>query len=398
MSSLDYEVKLLSRMVAINTDSVTKEGYSECAALIAEEAEQNALDAEVIDGESAAKDGLPRPNVVVTLDAGSDTTLILESHFDIVPPGPGWAHQPFKLTVEGGKAYGRGASDNKSAVVAALGAMRLLKREKLDVNLKLLAGVDEEIGGQCGADYVLSVHGLKGDVGLVLDSGPESLSLGASGIVWGKVTVRGKQGHAGYPFKAKNAIEEAIRLVDALKPYRRLVEKKQSILHAPNDAPRKFVWGRFSVTMMRAGEKENIIPGTCEFRFDRRLLPEEPVEEAERELRGFFDEAVEKSGVDAELEVIHSQPGYYTPKELKFVKTVSGCIEKITGRRVGYAGELGGNDGSFFANNHIPVICYGPLRADTNYHGVDEFVYLEDLKNTRDIVVELGKKSREQII
>lgn len=398
MSSIDYEIKLLSKMVAVNTDSMTKEGYSECSALIVKEAEQNSLDAEVIDGESIAKDGFSRPNVVVSLDAGSDVTIILESHFDIVPPGPSWIRPPFKLTVEGGKAYGRGTSDNKSAIAAALGAMRLLKREKPGVNLKLLAAVDEEVGGQCGADYVLSTYGLKGDVALVLDSGPENLNLGASGIIWGKVAVQGKQGHAGYPFKAKNAIEEAIKLVAALRPYKRMVEKKRSILHAPHGAPKKFVWGRFTVTMIKAGEKENIIPGTCEFRFDRRLLPEEPIEEAEKELRAFFQKAVEESGLEAELKITHRQLGYCTSGKIKFVKTVSDCIKKTTAHRIVYAGELGGNDGSFFAKNRIPVICYGPLRADTNYHGVDEFVYLEDLKNTRDIIVNLGKTPRKRIL
>lgn len=395
---MDYEIKLLSRLVGINTDSITKEGYIECAELIVEEAKKNSLDAKIVDGKSAVKDGLPRPNVIVSLDAGSDATIILESHFDIVPPGLGWAHHPFKLTVEGGKAYGRGASDNKSGIVAALGAMRLLKKEKLDVNLKLLAAVDEEVGGICGADYVMSGHALKGDAALVLDSSPESLSLGASGIIWGKVTVHGKQGHAGYPFKAENAIEKAIKLIAALEPYRRMVEKKRSILSAPQGSPKKFVWGRFMVTMIRAGEKENIIPGTCEFRFDRRLLPEEQTEVAEKELRAFFHEAVEKTGCQAELEIISRLQGYYTSRKLAFTKNVSECIRKVTGRRIIFTGELGGNDGSFFAKNQIPVICYGPIRSDTNYHGVDEFVYIEDLKNTRDIIVSLGKTSRKKIV
>lgn len=52
-----------------------------------------------------------------------------------------------------------------------------------------------------GVDYVLTDYGLKSDAALVLDAGPESLYLGASGILWGKITVKGKQGHAGYPSK-----------------------------------------------------------------------------------------------------------------------------------------------------------------------------------------------------
>jgi len=397
MTSREYGIDFLSKMVEIDTESVSKKGYDKCASLIVEEAERNSLDAEIVNGEKGAKDGLSRPNVIVTLDAGSDVTLLLESHFDVVPPGPNWKYPPFKLTVENGKAYGRGTADNKSGIVAAIGAMRQLKKEKLDINLKLIAGVDEEIGGRYGVDYVLSDYGLKGDAALVLDSGLERLYLGASGIIWGKITVEGKQGHAGYPFKAKNAIDEAVKLLAALELYKDAVEKKESVLRAPPEAPRKFVWGRYTVTMVKAGEKENVIPGTCEVRFDRRLLPEEPIEQAEKELRDFFQEAVEKTGCKASLEITNKQQGYHTSKDLVFVQTVSENIKKTTGQSPAFAAELGGNDGSFFAKNGIPVICYGPIRADTRYHGVDEFVYLEDIRNTRDLVVNLGKVAREKI-
>ena len=398
MSSIDYEIELLSKLVEVDTVSATKVGYDKCASIIVDEAKKSALDIEILNGEKAAKDGLSRPNVIVTLDSGSDTTLLLESHFDVVPPGEGWKHPPFKLTIEDGKAYGRGAADNKSGIAAALGAMRqLVKNEDLDINIKLLASVDEEIGGTYGIDYVVSDCGVRGDAALVLDAGPESLFLGASGIIWAKILVEGKQGHAGYPFKAKNAIDEALRLISEFKSYKQEVERKNSILKAPPDSPRDRVWGRFSVTMIKAGETENIIPGTCEIRFDRRLLPEESVAEAEKRLITFFDSAKKKSGCNASLQITNKFSGYLTSPDLVFVKTVSRMIEKTLGTSLSMAGELGGNDGNFFAKHNIPVVCFGPIRTDTCYHGKDEFMYLEDLKNARDLVVNLGKVRREDI-
>lgn len=398
MSSLEYEIGLLSKMVEVDTESVSKKGYSECASIIVEEAKRSSLDVEILDGEKGAKDGLSRPNVIITLDADSDVTLLIESHFDVVPPGQGWVYPPFKLTIKDGKAYGRGTADNKSGIAAAIGAMQNLRKEKnRDVNLKLIAGVDEEIGGRYGVDYVLTDCGLQGDAGLVVDAGPERLYLGASGILWGKVTVQGKQGHAGYPFKATNAIDEALRLITALEPYRNTVENKESVLHAPPESPRRFVWGRFTVTMIRGGEKENIIPGTCEFRFDRRLLPEESLEQAEEELVDHFQQAIDTTGCDASLEITNRLPGYQTSRDLAFVQTVSESIKATTGKSLPFAGELGGNDGSFFAKNNIPVVCHGTIRADTHYHGVDEFVYLNDIKNIRNLIIHLGKVPREKI-
>ena len=397
LASLDYEINLLSKLVEINTESISKKGYGEAASVIVEEAKNNSLEWEIVDGERGAKDGLSRPNVIVTLNSGSDTTLLLESHFDVVPPGTNWTYPPFKLTVENGKAYGRGAADNKSGIAAVMGALRQLRNEELDINLKLVAGVDEEIGGRYGVDYVLSDWGLRGDAALVVDAGPESLFLGASGIIWGKIMVEGRQEHAAYPFRAKNAIDEAVKLLAEFEHYKKIVEKKESTLRAPPEAPREFVWGRYSVTMVRAGEKENVIPGTCEVRFDRRLLPEESIEHAERELKDFFEKAVEKTGVEASLEIINRQQGYHTSEDLVFVQTVSENIKKTVGQSLPFAAELGGNDGSFFAKNGIPVVCHGTLRADTHYHGVDEFVYLQDMKNTRDLVINLGRVPREEI-
>ena len=398
MSSIEYEISLLSKMVKVDTESVSKKGYKECASIIVEAGKQNSLDVEIIDGEKGAKDGLARPNVIVTLDSGSQVTLLLESHFDIVPPGPNWTYPPFKLAIKNDKAYGRGTADNKAGIAAAMGAMRLLRNQKLDINIKLVAGVDEEIGGRYGVDYVMTDYGLKGDAALILDAGPERLYLGASGILWGKITVEGKQGHAGLPFKAKNAIDEAIKLLAALEPYKEAVEKRESTLNSPPRSPKRHVWGRYTVTMIKAGEKENVIPGTCEIRFDRRLLPEESADEAGKELKKYFNKALEKSGCKASLEITEKQSGYHTPKDLTFVQTVLKNIKKTTGKSLPFAGELGGNDGTFFAKNGIPVICYGPLRDGTRFHGTDEFVYLKDLKNVRDLIVNVGKAKRREIV
>jgi succinyl-diaminopimelate desuccinylase len=395
--SIDYEIALLSRLVGVNTESVSKKGYNECASIIVEESEKNSLDWTIIDGEKGAMDGLSRPNVIVTLDSNSDTTLLLESHFDVVPPGTGWKYPPYKLTVEDGKAFGRGAADNKAGIAAVMGALRQLSTEKLDFNIKFIAGVDEEIGGRYGVDYILTDCGLKGDAALIVDAGPEGLYLGASGIIWGKVVVKGKQGHAGYPFKAKNAIDEFIKLFIEFEKYQELVEKKQSTLRAPPGSPKNFLWGRSSVTMVSGGEKENVIPGVCEFRFDRRLLPEESLMDAENELLSFFQNALDKTGVEASLELVNRQQGYYTSTDSVFVQTVSDLLKNTTGQSLPLAAELGGNDGSFFAKNGIPVVCYGTIRTDTRYHGVDEFVYLHDMKNTRDLIINLGKVSRTEI-
>jgi succinyl-diaminopimelate desuccinylase len=398
MKGLDFELSFLSKLVQTNTDSKLRYDYDKCAALIEEEARLYSLESKIINGEKGADDGISRPNVIVNLDFGSDVTLLLESHFDIVPPGVGWNFPPFKLTVLGDRAYGRGTADNKSGIVAALGAMKVLALEDLDINIKLIAGVDEEIGGRYGLDYVLTDYGLGGDAALVLDAGIERLYLGASGIIWGEILVEGIQGHAGYPFKAKNAIEEAFKIVSDFDTYKIMLEKKESFLRSPPNSPKENVWGRFSFTCIKAGDKENVIPGKCEITFDQRLLPEEELDKAKKELTNYFKKIVKKTGCKASLKISNELQGYSTLKENVFVQTVSENISKTFGEKIPFAGELGGNDGSFFAKNDIPVVCCGTIRQDTRYHGIDEFVYLDDIRKIRDLIISIGREKRSKIV
>jgi len=272
-----------------------------------------------------------------------------------------------------------------------------LVEEELDINVKLILSVDEEVGGKYGMEYLLEECGLRGDAALIVDSGPERLYIGASGLIWGKIVVRGKSGHAGYPFKSRNAIDESMRFIRKLKEYQRIVEEKESELAAPPNSPRNKVWGRFTLTMIHAGEKENVIPGICELRFDMRLIPEESISTAEKSLEVFFSKARIETKIDSSLEIIKRVPGYFTKANNIFVETVSDSMNRILGEKPQIAGELGGNDGSFFAKRGIPVVCYGPIRSDTSFHGANEFVFLEDLRNVRNMIIDLGRSKRSKI-
>ncbi len=92
--------------------------------------------------------------------AGSDPSLrpvLLTGHYDVVPVIPGtedqWEHPPFAGDVAGGYVWGRGALDDKSAVVTILEAATLLLEQGFQPRrtVFLSFGHDEEIGGLAGA-------------------------------------------------------------------------------------------------------------------------------------------------------------------------------------------------------------------------------------------------------
>jgi succinyl-diaminopimelate desuccinylase len=400
MSELDYEIKLLSRLVELDTDSNEKRNYVECSKLICDEAKKLGLGVETLDGRTALKaDNRPRPNPIISLDKGSDTTLLLVTHFDIVPPGEGWTHDPFKLTIEGDRAYGRGASDDKSGIVACLGALaKLIDDKTTELNVKLLVTCDEEVGGEGGIEFLTQNAGIRGDAALIVDSGPEYVSCGASGVLWVKLKIKGKQGHAAYPHKATNAIDQALKIIPSLQEYgKKITAERKSKIPAPPDSPQKNLWRRFSVTMMHAGEKENVIPGECEIRFDLRALPDEDFEEIKAKTEKFVMNEAHKKGVDLTYEVIHPLPGYYTDVRHPLITSLRDAARKVMGEDLPVAADLGGNDGSFLAKVGVPVACFGPLREGTNYHGLDEYVVLSDIPLVRDVIVSLCQEGGRKL-
>jgi len=384
------DIDLLSRLVEVNTDSNLKTGYVECASVIKKEAEAIGLRTEIHDSAELAADKKPRPNLLVRLDVGAEKTILVATHYDVVAAGTGWRHEPFKLTIEGDRAFGRGAADDKGAIVCAMGALRELKAMTPRANVILLASPDEEVGGELGLGYLVNHAKIRGDAAIVLDASPAVVSIGASGILWGKVTVKGKQGHAGYPHLAKNAIDEAIPFLGRLSKYSRIREQVRSKIPAPPGSLHKQIWGRFSLTMLTAGAKENIIPGECEARFDLRVCPDENYEAAKKGLERYFKRVQSSQKVQATLEYTLQNPSnYFTDPKHALVSKFSCAAKETFGQEIPVAGELGGNDGHYFAKVGVPVVCFGPIRDECNFHGVDEFVYLRDIELVKKTVVNL---------
>lgn len=78
-----------------------------------------------------------------------ETSLHILAHLDVVEPGPGWTvTTPYEPKLLDGLLYGRGSSDNKGPLVAALFAMKAVT--ELDIplshNVRLIMGTDEESG------------------------------------------------------------------------------------------------------------------------------------------------------------------------------------------------------------------------------------------------------------
>jgi succinyl-diaminopimelate desuccinylase len=192
---------------------------------------------------------------------------------------------------------------------------------------------------------------------------------------------------------SKNAVHKALPFFAEIAKYGKVRERIRSKIPSPPRSPYKQIWGRFSLTMLKAGEKENIIPGECEARFDLRVCPDENYESAKKGFTQYFGKTRSKMRVDATLEYTLQNPSnYFTDPKHPFVQQFSRAAQKAFGKRVPLAGELGGNDGHYLSKVGIPVVSFGAIRDECHFHGIDEFVYLKDIELVKQTIVNLASE------
>ena len=366
-------LEVLARLVSFNTDTENGKEFRDCAEFIASCLEQF--------GEVELLGKRDRPNIVAEID-GEEPCIGFCCHYDVVPAGDGWKYDPWKLTVVNGRAFGRGASDDKGNIACLISALR---KQRPRNKVKIVITCDEERGGKDGLLYLFKEHREKIHASLyyVLDHGPEYAVIACSGVLEGVLRIFGKGGHAGYDFKCDNPVWKLCDVLKALEEYKRKRERVVSRIMSEYNKP---VWGRFNVTVVNGGFRANMIPDYVNLSFDIRTIPEENVEDVRKEFEEFLRENLK---VRFELRWIASLNGCYVDE--KYAEHLRSIVKKVTGRELPIYGVLGGSDASYFVQNGIPAILYGCLRGDNNVHAPNEFVYVEDLKLLERVLIEMFK-------
>jgi succinyl-diaminopimelate desuccinylase len=322
-----------------------------------------------------------RVNFRARLDAGADETLVIYTHLDVVPAGEGWSSDPFDLDIREDRVYGRGVADSKGAVaalIAALGAVQACGSHRR--NLEVLLTTDEEVGGYSGLCYFTDEGLVQGDLMLCMDSFSDDIIIGCNGIITWQATVRGKSVHSGASFLGKNAIEEALPVIEALLDLKKVVEARKSTLRASSELAAfglDQVRPMLNVTVIHGGIKENIVPDRCVVRGDRRVIPEERMEEAAAEM----ERVVADLSVDLEWRSWMGYPPMRIDPDHPWVAEVSRALEKASEKKPELAGAQYSLDQAYVVDvTGIPSCVYGVGRqTDSNPHGPDENVTLEDL-------------------
>jgi acetylornithine deacetylase/succinyl-diaminopimelate desuccinylase-like protein len=272
-----------------------------------------------------------RPNLIARLAGrGEAPALLLQGHVDVVPASGEWAHPPFAGEIADGYIWGRGALDMKGGVAMMLAAfMRVAEGAAApagDLVLCLLS--DEERGSDFGAEFLVAEHaGLFDGVryaigefgGFTMEMGGQRFApimVAEKQILWARARLHGPAGHASMPVRggAMGKLGAFLSRIDEGQMPTHdtpLAERMAAALGADGsplvDAVRR---NTVSVTGIRAGEAQNVIPPEVEVDLDMRLLPGVSADDAIAELRALtgveFDiEIVRHDALDAEPDFTH---------------------------------------------------------------------------------------------
>jgi acetylornithine deacetylase/succinyl-diaminopimelate desuccinylase-like protein len=269
-----------------------------------------------------------RPNLVARLratngdGAGNGPTLCYLGHVDtVLANAQEWStHGPWSGEQDAGFIWGRGALDMKSQVAAEIAAAAGLARSgwrPAKGELLIVAVVDEETGGELGAQWITKEHPEKVRCDLLVNEGGGAVfEYGAKrhygvccaekGVFRFTVTTDGVAGHASMPKIGENALLKmapVLARLAAKQPAYELTAEPQAFLSAlgedPNDpqgaiaklgeADQRLVTMfepmlgvTFTPTRIKASEKINVIPSSAELKVDCRVPPGLGEEEVRR--------------------------------------------------------------------------------------------------------------------
>lgn len=311
----DEATRLLSDLVRFKTVNPPGD-ETPCARYLADVLRKEGLDSEVV--ESAPGRGSVFARVK---GSGQQRPLILLSHLDVVAVEPDkWERDPFGGEVVDGYVWGRGTVDCKGLTVIELMALLLMVRQGVPLKRDIIfaATADEETGGSAGAGWVVANRpDLVAGEWCINEGGGEAYSVAGKtmytcqtsekGTARFKVTARGPAGHGSIP-RDDNAVvlltRAMTRLGEARLPLHRTATMDgllstvaqmlgegitlESLLRLADDRAAlgrvlhnqamanmfySMLHNTMTPTMLKAGERINVIPSLAEGWVDGRILP-----------------------------------------------------------------------------------------------------------------------------
>jgi len=162
----------------------------------------------------------PMGNLFGQIGTG-DRVVAFDGHCDTVDVGnpDNWHVDPFEGNLQNGVIYGRGASDQKGGLAAAIYAGKILKAVKIPENLSFLvvASVLEEDFEGLSWKYIIEEDKIRPRAVILTEPTDLSIKIGQRGRMEMKLQTRGMSCHGSAPERGENAIYKIAPIVQDIK-------------------------------------------------------------------------------------------------------------------------------------------------------------------------------------
>ena len=368
---------------------------------------------------------------------GSDASLpgiALMAHQDVVPIPPGtegdWQAPPFGGEVRDGFVWGRGSWDDKANLIAQMEAVEALVASGFTPQrtIYLVLGADEEVGGLRGAlpiAQLLQQRGVKLDFvideGLLITEGvvkglsaPAALiGVAEKGYLSLQLVTKAPPGHSSIPppepgRSAIAQISHALARIDAhpMPASIRGVTAEMFDTLAPEMAgfqrvalSNRWLFGPVvrkqleqgsstnamlrttaALTIVNAGNKDNVLPGRAEAVVNFRLLPGDTVESVMEHVK----RVVANDGIELKPVGVGSAPSAVAATDSRGYQAINRTIRELfPGMVVAPGLMLGGTDSRHFQGLSANIFKFSPVRAGpedlSRFHGTNERISLANL-------------------
>jgi glutamate carboxypeptidase len=345
----------------VNIDSGTGDvaGGAKVTALLAGRLKELGAD---IRSEPAEAPGLP-DNLVATFQGSGKGRILVIAHVDTVF-GPGTvAQRPF--SVDGERAHGPGVGDEKAGVVNAVMALKILHDLgfKNFATITLLLETSEE-RGSLGTQKLIRALAGQHDVEFNMEPGdpPAAITVWRKGSTEVHIHVKGRAAHAGVaPQDGRNAATELIHQLDSIKDAAPL----------SGDGP------TLNLTVLKAGERGNIIPDDADATLSLRLRRPEEREQVLTKIR-----AAATATAVPDTQVTVTAEGGYPPlmetPEVDALADRAAAIYAELGEKVGRSGNGGASESAVVQSVGTPALD-GLGLVGGDFHTDHEWVDLNSL-------------------
>ncbi|MEN4920681.1 YgeY family selenium metabolism-linked hydrolase [Achromobacter spanius] len=315
--------------------------------------------------------------------ADEDVALLFDGHMDVVPVTGDWRVDPFGGEIREGRLYGRGSTDMKGGIAAAICGVAAAAREGLKRRVAVSASVLEEVIEGHALAPVLDACAPQAVV--ICEPSKLQIKAGQKGRVELLLTFHGKPAHAATPHIGINPLHAAARALTALES---LALPYDDVLGAALLVPTDIVSHPYPSISM--------IPITTTIRFDRRTVSGESLADVLAQIRTHL---AGHGLSDFTLEVSEDRVATYTGQHATPRRWLPGwrCdagaallrAARVAVADSGRAPIVGSwafcTNGSESAGRRgIPTIGLGPGNEE-DAHTIDESIALDQLEGARDI-------------